>query len=153
MRLPILSSGAAWRLKFCLALVGLTAIAGCGEKGIPCNPVHGSVLVDGKPADGAMVIFCPVGGSEQVQKTRPFGFTGSDGKFELLTVKKDDGAPAGDYKVLVQWPAKSASNDPNSRSMGGDRLHGRYMNLEKSQLTATVKQGSNDIPPFELKSQ
>jgi hypothetical protein len=152
MRLPILSSGASWRLKFGLVLAGLVAIVGCGDKGIPCNPVHGSVLVDGKPADGAMVIFCPVGGSEQVQKTRPFGFTESDGKFELLTVKKADGAPAGDYKVLVQWPAKSSSNDPNSRSMGGDRLQGRYMNLEKSQITVTVKQGSNDFPPFELKS-
>jgi hypothetical protein len=128
------------------------AIVGCGEKGIPCNVVHGSVNVDGKPAEGAMVIFCPVGGSEQVQKTRPFGFTESDGKFELLTVKKGDGAPAGDYKVIIQWPAKTTPNGDGGRSMGGDRLQGRYMNLEKSQLTATVKQGVNDLPPFELKS-
>ena len=152
MRLPILRFDATWRLKFGLVLAGLLVIAGCGDKGIACYPVHGSVLVDSKPADGAMVIFCPVGGSEQVQKSRPFGFTESDGKFELLTVKKGDGAPAGDFKVLIQWPAKSSSNDPNSRSTGGDRLQGRYMNLEKSQIKVTVKEGSNDIPPFELKS-
>jgi hypothetical protein len=152
MRLPNLSFGAARRMKLGLALTGLMVFAGCGEKGIARYPVNGSVNIDNKPVEGAMVIFCPVGGSEQVQKTRPFGFTEGDGKFELTTVKKGDGAPAGDYKVLVQWPAKSSANDNNSRSTGGDRLQGRYMNLEKSQITLTVKQGSNDVPPFELKS-
>jgi hypothetical protein len=133
-------------------LVAVSAVSGCGEKGLALYPVHGSVNVDGKAAGGVMVIFCPVGGSEKVQKTRPFGFTESDGKFELTTDKKADGAPAGDYKVVAQWPAKSSGNSDNSRSTGGDRLQGRYINLEKSQITVTVKQGPNDVPPFELKS-
>jgi hypothetical protein len=151
MRLPNLSLGAAGRMKFGLALTGLMALAGCGEKGIARYPVHGVVHIDNAPAEGVMVVFCPVGGSEEAQKTRPFGFTDADGKFELTTVKKGDGAPAGEFKVLAQWPAKSSSKD-GSRSTGGDRLQGRYMNLEKSQIKVTVKEGSNDVPPFELKS-
>jgi|SRR4051812_154645 hypothetical protein len=153
MRLPNLSLGSAPGVKFGFALMGLTALAGCGEKGIARYPVHGAVHIDNAPADGVMVVFCPVGGSEQVQKTRPFGFTDAEGKFELTTIKKGDGAPAGDYKVLAQWPAKSSSSMGDSRSTGGDRLQGRYMNLEKSQIKVTVKEGTNDVPPFELKSR
>jgi hypothetical protein len=153
MRLSNSSLGVAGRVKFGLALTGLMVLAGCGEKGMSRYPVHGSVNVDNKPAEGVMVVFCPVGGSDEVQKTRPFGFTDREGKFELTTVKKGDGAPAGDYKVIAQWPAKSSSNSDGGRSLGGDRLQGRYMNLDKSQIKATVKQGSNDVPPFELKSR
>lgn len=151
MRLPKSNLVAAPGVKFGLALIGFIVLAGCGEKGIARYPVHGAVHIDNAPADGVMVVFCPVGGSEEVQKTRPFGFTDAEGKFELTTIKKGDGAPAGDYKVLAQWPAKS-SNSMGSRSTGGDRLQGRYMNLEKSQIKVTVKEGTNDVPPFDLKS-
>jgi hypothetical protein len=140
------------RVLWSALLAAFVAASGCGKKGLVCYPVNGSVNIDGKAADGVMVIFCPVGGSPEVQKTRPFGFTASDGKFELTTDKKGDGAAPGEYKVLAQWPAKSSSNSGASRSTGGDRLQGRYMNLEKSQITATVKEGSNDVRPFELKS-
>src|SRR6478672_9587864 len=130
MRLPIINISALRRMKFGLVLAGLVAWVGCSDGKIARYPVHGSVNIDGKAADGVMVIFCPVGGSEAVQKTRPFGFTGSDGKFELTTLQKGDGAPAGDYKVLAQWPTKSSTavND-GGRSLGGDRLQGRYLNL------------------------
>jgi len=32
-----------------------------------------------------------------------------------------------------------------------DALHGAYANRTKSQLTATVKTESNQLPPFDLK--
>jgi hypothetical protein len=135
-------------------LAGLIAASGCGDGKIPRYPVHGSVNIDGRPADGAMVIFCPVGGSEAVQKTRPFGFTGPDGKFELTTLNKADGSPTGEYKVLIQWPANAQEEaTAGRRTLGADRLNGRYMNLQKTQLTATIKDGPTDLPPFELKSQ
>jgi hypothetical protein len=153
MRLSNLSLGAARRMKFGLLLMGMVVLAGCGDKTIARYPVQGAVHIDNAPAEGVMVVFCPVGGSEEAQKTRPFGFTDAEGKFELTTVKKGDGAPAGDFKVLAQWPAKSSSNNDGGRSTGGDRLQGRYMNLEKSQINVTVKEGSNDVPPFELKSR
>ena len=36
----------------------------------PFIPVTGKVLVDGQPAAGAMVIFCPIEGSEQLMRER-----------------------------------------------------------------------------------
>src|SRR4051794_7580676 len=99
-----------WRL-FCMCqrvflsalLVAFVVASGCGQKGLALYPVHGSVTVDGKPAAAVFVIFCPVGGSEEAQKKRPSGYTDTDGKFQLTTNVKDDGAPAGDYKILAQW--------------------------------------------------
>src|SRR3954451_14509686 len=140
----------ALRYVACFATsAGLLVGAGCDKK-MARYPVHGSVLIDGKPAENAMVIFCPVGGSEELQKHRPFGLTGPDGKFELTTMSKADGSPTGDYKVLIQWPEVKGTGPGGRPMFGDDRLHNRYMNLEKSQLTATIKDGPVDLPPFEL---
>lgn len=130
----------------------LVALAGCGDGKIARYPVTGSVTIDGKPAEGVMVIFCPVGGSEELQKQRPFGFTGADGSFELTTVSKADGSPAGEYKVLAQWPAK-VSDGRDGGGLGPDRFRGRYMNLATTQLTAAIQEGPTELPPFDLKSR
>ena len=77
-----------------LASLAVVSIAGCGDGQIKRYPVKGSVTVDGKPADGAMVIFCPTeNSSPEIQRQRPFGFTGPDGHFELTTLTKADGSP------------------------------------------------------------
>lgn len=101
-----------------------------------------------------MVIFCPTSGTAEVKKLRPFGITEADGKFQLTSVEKGDGAPAGQYKVIMQWPAQSREpSRDGGLQMGPDRLQGRYMNLDKSQFNVEVKSGSNDLAPFELKSR
>jgi hypothetical protein len=135
-------------------------VVGCGSGKIGTYPVTGTVNLDGKPAEGAIVIFCPTEGSEQFKRERPFGKTGPDGKFELTTFVANDGAPAGDYKVMIRWPtaekALSASEDPNrptSGSGGGDRLDGKYFNPQQSGLTAKVARGQTELPPFELKTK
>jgi len=111
------------------------------------------VNVDGRPADGAMVIFCPVTASDEAKTKRPFGLTSADGKFVLTTIEQADGAPPGEYKVLIQWPSNSTDNRDGMRSIGPDRLKGKYMNLEKAELKATVEQAETNLPPFELKSK
>lgn len=135
-------------------LAALVAASGCGDGKIARYPVHGSVNVDGQPAEGVMLIFCPVGGSDEVQKTRPTGATGADGKFELTTLTGNDGAPAGEYKIMAQWFGKMGKDKFGRPAIEGDvdKLKGKYMNLEKSELKATVK-GATDLPPFELKSK
>ena len=98
-----------------------------------------------------MVIFCPTDQADpKLQRERPFGTTGDDGKFSLTTFDKDDGAPKAEYKVLVQWSAGPKVGADRDRDGGSpDRLKGRYMNLEKSTLTAKVD-GETQLPPFEL---
>jgi len=137
-------------------LLAACAVSGCGDDRLGTYAVTGTVLVDKKPADGAMVIFCPVSGSDELMKQRPFGFAGPDGKFELTTFDKGDGLPAGQYKILIQWPAAVGGDQRDAsggRPMGPDRLRGRYMNLERTPFSATIESGSNELPPFELLSK
>ena len=84
---------------------------------------------------------------------RPMGVTTGDGKFQLTSIDKFDGAPAGQYKVVMTWPASGAPGQDGSVQMGPDRLKSRYLNPEKSQFTVEVKSGTNDVPAFELKSK
>ncbi|HVT27173.1 MAG TPA: hypothetical protein VHE81_04075 [Lacipirellulaceae bacterium] len=147
------------RIAFFTAAAGLPLILGCGDGKIARYPVRGKILVDGRPAEGAMVIFCPVGGSPEFQHERPFGVADAEGKFELRTFQPGDGAPAGEYKVMARWLApksraavQSADQD---RGAGGspDILGGRYFNPNTTPLTAKVEKQSNELAPFELKSR
>jgi hypothetical protein len=133
-----------------LAILGLVTTSGCGDGKLETYPVTGTVKVDSKPADGAMVIFCPTTGTEELMKMRPFGYAGPDGKFEVTTFDKADGLPAGDYKVLIRWAA-GAQGD--TRAFSADRLRGKYMNLDKTPFTAKIDSSTAELPPFELQSK
>jgi hypothetical protein len=140
-----------------LAFLGLVALSGCGDGKISRYPVTGTVMVDGKAAEGAQVVFCPTSSSPELEKFRPAGFTDSAGKFTLTTIDSTDGAPAGQYKVLVKWQSQSASADDGRGGRGGprgpDRLKGKYYNLDTTPLSATIEEKSNDLPPFELSTK
>jgi hypothetical protein len=87
-------------------------------------------------------------------RERPIGFAGADGSFQLTTFIKDDGAPAGQYKVIAQWAPSNPGSDRSQRGGGGvDRLRGKYFNLDRTTLTATITEGTNELPPFELNSK
>jgi hypothetical protein len=133
-----------------LVILSLVSASGCGDGELATYSVTGAVNVDNKPAEGAMVIFCPTEGSEDLLKLRPYAYTGPDGKFQLSTFDQKDGAPAGNYKVIIQWPGKPTGGERSAS--GADRLRGRYMNLERSQLTAKIEDDT-ELPPFELTSK
>jgi hypothetical protein len=131
------------------------ALAGCGDGRLKRYPVTGSVVIDGKPAEGAIVAFCPVNPSGELEHLRPAGRTDGSGRFELTTYDSGDGAPAGEYKVLVKWPAPEPANDRDGRpgALGPDRLKGKYYDLEKTPFAATIEEQANELAPFELKSR
>ena len=147
-----------WTMSAAVAcgLTCLVACTGCGDGKIARYPVTGTVLVNGQPAEGVLVVFCPTEGPEEVQRERPFGNTDASGKFELTTFTPQDGAPAGQYKVMARWAAPtrpvSAEEDPNRQPAAMDRLRYKYINPDASGLTATVEEGPTEIPPFELKT-
>jgi hypothetical protein len=71
--------------------------------GVGCNSnspvsVRGTVTLDGKPVEGALVLFLPEGTGRQAS-----GQTGADGSFRLTTIDVNDGAFPGNYKVVVQY--------------------------------------------------
>jgi hypothetical protein len=134
-------------------------VSGCGDGKVRRHPVVGTVTVDGQPADGATVVFCPVNGSPEVMRERPFSQTDTNGRYELRTLEPGDGAPAGDYKVTIRWLSGMNPQSPEvDRDRGGggravDRLGNRYWDPEKTPLTAKVESGKNEIPPFELSTK
>jgi hypothetical protein len=83
------------------------------------------------------------------------GLTQTDGTFFVNTFGGGDGAPAGQYKVLMSWaapPTRGGGDRDGGPPPGADRFQGRYNNLEKTPFTVDVKSGTNELPPFELKS-
>jgi hypothetical protein len=138
---------------FCAALTLALCHSACSsssrvdENRKPVHPVKGKVLVQGKPAARAFVLFVPVKEPAEAPDPRPRADAADDGSFELSTYGEKDGAPAGEYIVTVTWPGGVL---PDGREEPADKLLGRYENVTKSKLRATVKEGQNDLPPFQL---
>jgi hypothetical protein len=70
-----------------------------GQK--PVHPVKGQLFVNDKPAAGAFVLFVPVNEPADAKDPRPGAEVGEDGSFALSTYGENDGAPAGEYVVVV----------------------------------------------------
>jgi hypothetical protein len=127
------------------------AVGGCSEKKEdekPVFPVRGQLFVRDQPAAGAMVLFIPVNEPPDPKDPRPRAEVEKDGSFTLSTYGTRDGAPSGDYVVTVTWRGGVL---PDGREEPEDKLHGRYATRAVSPLRATVKEGPNELPRFELK--
>jgi hypothetical protein len=68
-------------------------LSGCGGSMVA---VHGAVAHEGKPLPGGKVIFTPVSEGQAA-----FGLIQEDGTFQLSTIRENDGAMAGQYRVSV----------------------------------------------------
>lgn len=117
--------------------------ASCGGDGPALHPVRGTVLFQDKPADGATVVFQPVGGP--AGGAMPSGVVGPDGSFTLTTHPGGTGAPAGEYLVLVTWYPSDARDQANPKN----KLPKKYEGSD-SPLKVTVKPGDNTLDPFKL---
>ncbi len=110
----------------------------------PPYPTSGQLYVNGQPVKGARVVFHHLGdwGEKSIV---PQAETGEDGRFVLTTYAAKDGAPAGDYKVSIHWPAYRVG-----KNVGPDRLGGKYVNPQSTPLQAKVVEGTNELEPFKL---
>lgn len=80
------------RLAAAICGIALLLAGGCGKS---MSPVSGLVTLDGKPLANARVILTPVDG-----KGRPAqGVTDDSGRFSITSIKPNDGALKGEYKV------------------------------------------------------
>ena len=91
------------------------------------------------------MVFQPASG-ESVKYSMPFATVEADGSFTLRTEPHGEGAPAGEYIVLISWHGPNAreSNNPSNR------LPAKYNDPEMPILTETVKEGQNNLPPYRL---
>jgi hypothetical protein len=108
------------------------------------SPVKGQVLHGDQPAAGATVVFHPAGGGQGALTSS--GTVGEDGSFTLRTHPHGDGAPPGEYIVLVTWYPPDARQQENPKN----KLPARYADLDKTALRATVKDGATELEPFKI---
>ena len=129
-----------------LALAVLCPACSSGRKTV--HPVRGQILVDGKPAAQAQVLFHPA--EKDLDQVQLSGQTGEQGYFNLTTYANSDGAPVGDYTVTVTWFRVFRNGDEvSSRNV----LPRRYAVPESSQLKVTVNKGKNELSALQLASR
>lgn len=133
-----------------IAMGSVAAVAlgccSCGDADDGRPPVfaaQGRIVVGDRPADHALVILVPAGRAGD-PNIRPSGRCDAEGRFRLGTYAADDGAPAGEYAVLVRWsrPSSGPRDDPD---MGPDRLGGRGLDPNNPPARVTIKPGDNDL--------
>jgi hypothetical protein len=125
-----------------LFFLTLVALTGCSDGRKALYPVHGKILdAAGQPLSEAVVYFNPVENPAET-KHKPAGMADKEGNFSLTTYRENDGAPAGNYVVTLEWkPVRRSLLDPDLP----DRLEGRFRDPATSKLTATVAKGENDL--------
>jgi hypothetical protein len=150
-----------------LLTLPLLAALGCGSD-VPdfpdVAPVTGTVKHAGKPVEGATITFNPATPGEG--KFAATATSAADGTYTLTTffspAAVEEGAVPGDYKVTVM---KSPPFDPSKVPAHGDDvvvrdvpetaptylLPKQYAAVETTPLTASIKEGQDNVVPLELK--
>ena len=125
-----------------LALLSGALLSGCAGDGI--YPVEGQVVwKDGSPAKelaGSRVIF-----NLPEKQTGANGIIQADGSFRLTTNKPNDGAIAGEYKVLIIEVGRKSLGGPDSTAIAPGAMHSRYSDPNTTDLKATVGPGPNNV--------
>jgi hypothetical protein len=128
--------------------------------------VSGTVTYVGNPVIGAVVTFSP----QEKNQPAAVGRTDDAGEFSLTTYGGNDGAAAGEFKVLVMLtdsspePVPEAAHSPDGRNVGNAHsaqtstkskslslLPIKYSDIEQTPLTAKVDPKGNNHFTLELK--
>jgi hypothetical protein len=131
---------------YALALLAI-ACASCGNSNC-LYPVSGTVTYKGKPAAGAAVFFYRKGG-DPMNEHAVMGIVQEDGSFTLVCGSLGNGAPPGEYDVLIAWK-QDQNQGKGLAHRGRDRLKGRYADPKRPRLHAVVHAASNQLAAFEL---
>lgn len=140
-----------------LSVFCLPGVGGCSAKHYEENrpavvPVHGLVLFNGKPLEGARVTFM----NPKANEISAYALTDAEGKFTLTTFTEGDGAVPGPQKISVSKVKEPGHTGNKSappvfrRGVAAPQarwlIPPMYGNPETSGLTAEVKEtGDNDI--------
>ena len=112
-------------------------------------PVRGEVVFkDGSTLErGGRVVFQLVGSDPMITAK---GYFESDGKFELTTYSKGDGAPAGEYEVMVVPTVPDDKGEMSEREYlkAMNPIDIRFKNAKSSGLKFTV---SPETSPHEFR--
>lgn len=133
----------------CALLAVAALVAGCGDGRLKVYPVTGQVLYNGEPLPGVDVAFHPTDPVNDAGYP-PHATTDDQGKFTLTTYLKDDGAPAGEYRVAVAFAVQSSEDGSDQTKRVAFQVPQKYLRKDSSGLTATIQPGSNAPDPLKL---
>ena len=137
------------RVSALVVLSLLVFVSACSSGRKPVYPVKGQVLVNGKPAANAQILFHPAEGAPD--ELRPAGHTDDDGYFTLTSYVNGDGAPEGNYNVTVTWfRVYHGGNRGGTEVVRYNALPQHYAQPTSSPLHTTVNKGSNVLPALQL---
>lgn len=140
--------------------IGCTACSGTTEdkwtKQRPKTyPVTGTVNFDGKPLEGATIVFRSTNGESQAA----VGRSDTAGQFTLRTFEDGDGAVAGEHNVSItcvktEGPPEGANLDEMDVVIKEVSLIPKqYGDFKKSGLTATVTPDQENQVTFDLEKK
>ena len=154
-------------LRLMILSAGVAFLSGCGAASTDKKPtfsVTGSVFSSGKPLAGAIVTLHPLeatGSKDSWPQGYPRAVVQPDGKFVASTYADSDGAPAGNYAVLLQLLAPcleprdddpDADLDENEKPSPPlcDKFGGQYTQPTRSAWKVTVESKPVEIPRIDL---
>lgn len=124
--------------------LALAILAGCGKSGPEVAFVSGTVTLDGKPLDGATIIFTPTSGG------RPSGAeTNEEGYYELTYTEGVMGALPGKHTVTIRTFRES--NPGENVKARPETLPAKYN--AKTKLKKKVEAGQENDIDFNLDSE
>jgi hypothetical protein len=137
-----------------VAGVAAVSVASCSQYIAPelppkraVVPVSGAVHVDGAPVEGVVVTLRPAAADDGLYQY-PTALTDAEGLFVLGTYAEGDGAPAGEYVAVFEWPLPEEEQVTEV-----DRLKRLYSDPKKSKFKVTVEEEALVLEVFELKVQ
>ena len=148
-------------------LFGVFPLLGCNNSDtIPVEIVHGTVTLDGEPADDVSVTFTSKDGSSRAA----IGRTNECGTFEMITGgSKRNGVMAGDYHVtfvkyilvapdgrpVESFPVFNPDGSPANRPEFTMKhtIPKKYGDRNNPLFEAVVERGKKNVYTFELEGQ
>lgn len=140
-----------------LALVfSFLSIFGCGssDSSGELTPVSGVITLNDSPAGNCLITFIPDGATKGNGGS---GMSDSSGKYEINTPQGKKGLVAGRYKVTISRRLNKDGSlpDPNVppiESSAVETLPPKYVDTNKTELSATVIAGDKKPVDFTLKT-
>ena len=117
-------------------------------KPLKTSPLAGKVLLEGYPARGVTVVLHPTDPKAPIN-CRPNGSAAADGTFKFTTYKPYDGAPPGEYTVVVF--SFNDPDDPLPPERAPIPIPQVYSKPTTSPIKVVVAEGDSELPPIQLK--
>lgn len=136
----------------------LAALAGCGDGRPSLVEAIGTVTVNGKPVEGATVVFEPIEVEAEKFARPAVATTDASGQFAMGAYGKSEGVPIGKYAVGIEkrelvgdLPANYNAENPEATPLKYKMVVPAQYNIpSQSGLTAEVTSSGLEPAQFDL---